>query len=821
MAYEDAPERTPPLAVTTINQARLPNTTSKPTAFSRRPQTSPGPRPADRESYLSSEVKRDSGFAPSLSTAGRASYAESHQESSGLARVPSLPTIQHQEVDQPLTGSLPGRSRFARRSGQENSTAMRSQSNSPPAVKRITSFKGIDTSIPTGDAFDEWMSDKVKFSNRGSLLFGGKRMAELLQSQPEESGSQYGSAVGKEGETPKVLHGGEDVIEARGTVAAEKPPPVPAKDEGRVALDPDQSPPTPRRLVAGRRKPSVQMLQAAIQGGRVLSAEEISFSLKVRSMYEFGDEKAADWTTNPLNSKTQAPPDLSRGSAGIPDVSIDGTLAAKGTSRSPIGEHPALRSPTSAQFSKIYDRQPHELAGGIEDWEDVEGQDVDRYGFINAKRTASAASEPISRDGPHRVATALRLEASQPRGHRKLNRGPSVSRSSRSLPPRKSRRNSGNGTISSAHSTQSNGRSLNKRPLFRSKDQKITEDAGDMLHPPPGFEDVKDEDSRDAVRLRRREREREDKWQSMAQACGQAKKGQLVHYTFNADDPKLIERVWKGIPDRWRASAWHSFLTTSAKRRGDHAPDEVLAVTFHELQEESCADDVQIDVDVPRTISMHIMFRRRYRGGQRLLFRVLHAVSLYFPDTGYVQGMASLAATLLCYYDEERAFIMMVRLWQLRGLDQLFQTGFAGLMAALNDFEKEWLRTGEVANKLQELGITSMTYGTRWYLTLFNLSIPFPAQLRVWDVFMLLGDAMPGVCAEKGEEDSFGGADLDVLHATSAALIDATRDIVLDADFENVMKVLTSFIPIKDEDLLMRVTKAEYKMRKKRAGVKI
>ena len=45
---------------------------------------------------------------------------------------------------------------------------------------------------------------------------------------------------------------------------------------------------------------------------------------------------------------------------------------------------------------------------------------------------------------------------------------------------------------------------------------------------------------------------------------------------------------------------------------------------------------------------------RRYRGGQRLLFRVLHAVALYYSDIGYVQGMASLGATLLCYFDGRR-----------------------------------------------------------------------------------------------------------------------------------------------------------------------
>lgn len=111
------------------------------------------------------------------------------------------------------------------------------------------------------------------------------------------------------------------------------------------------------------------------------------------------------------------------------------------------------------------------------------------------------------------------------------------------------------------------------------------------------------------------------------------------------------------------------------------------------------------------------------------------------------------------------------------------------------------------------MGITSTAYGTRWYLTLFNYSLPFPAQLRVWDVFMLLGDDSHS-CSPS---PTFSG-DLDVLHATSAALIDATREILLDSDFENAMKVLTSWIPIKDEDLLMKVAKAEYKLRKKRGN---
>lgn len=78
---------------------------------------------------------------------------------------------------------------------------------------------------------------------------------------------------------------------------------------------------------------------------------------------------------------------------------------------------------------------------------------------------------------------------------------------------------------------------------------------------------------------------------------------------------------------------------------------------------------------------------------------------------------------------------------------------------------------------------------------------------------MLLGDSDPTV--PKTQDRPFAGG-LDVLHATSAALIDGTREILMDSDFENAMKVLTSWIPVKDEELLMKVTKAEWKLKRGR-----
>ena len=228
------------------------------------------------------------------------------------------------------------------------------------------------------------------------------------------------------------------------------------------------------------------------------------------------------------------------------------------------------------------------------------------------------------------------------------------------------------------------------------------DEAGDMLTLPPGLADIAEdqEGGKAAEGMKKKEWDRAEKWRKMAKVVKTGKDGEGMEFEFDARNPKLIERTWKGIPDRWRAAAWHSFLTTSAKKRKDSATDDEIIDAFHRLQHQSSADDVQIDIDVPRTINSHIMFRRRYRGGQRLLFRVLHALSLYFPDTGYVQGMASLAATLLCYYDEEKTFVMLARMWTLRGLDKLYEAGFLGLMAALDEFQERWLNGDGVAAKL-------------------------------------------------------------------------------------------------------------------------
>lgn len=56
------------------------------------------------------------------------------------------------------------------------------------------------------------------------------------------------------------------------------------------------------------------------------------------------------------------------------------------------------RSPSTGKLG-------HELAGGIEDWEDIDGGDVDRYGFIMLRKATEDRSSTPELRPPQRVST--------------------------------------------------------------------------------------------------------------------------------------------------------------------------------------------------------------------------------------------------------------------------------------------------------------------------------------------------------------------------------------------------------------------------------
>ncbi|KAI0726919.1 RabGAP/TBC [Fomitopsis betulina] len=237
---------------------------------------------------------------------------------------------------------------------------------------------------------------------------------------------------------------------------------------------------------------------------------------------------------------------------------------------------------------------------------------------------------------------------------------------------------------------------------------------------------------------------------------------------------KLRARTFKGIPDCWRSAAWDTLLCRFS--RHGKVETRQLSQEYRDGLDRPSTYDVQIDLDVPG----------RLAGTQRSLFHVLHSFSLRCETCGYCQGMGPLAATLLCYFEPERVYASLVRLHDAYQMHTIFSPGFPGLLEAIYVQERimeQLLPPVYAAFKKHMISTTS--YATKWYITLFANSVPFQTQLRLWDAFLLEGH--------------------DIFVVVAVAIVWVYRDHITSASasFETVLSLLSSFFVPEDENALL------------------
>jgi USP6 N-terminal-like protein len=111
-----------------------------------------------------------------------------------------------------------------------------------------------------------------------------------------------------------------------------------------------------------------------------------------------------------------------------------------------------------------------------------------------------------------------------------------------------------------------------------------------------------------------KESARIEKWGRMLQPGARDTGSNVQSWSIvSAKEHKLRARVYKGVPDRWRAATWEILMSRLA--RTDVRAVEGMMRDYRAGLEKPSSFDVQIDLDVPRTISGHVMFRTRYGTG--------------------------------------------------------------------------------------------------------------------------------------------------------------------------------------------------------------
>lgn len=188
---------------------------------------------------------------------------------------------------------------------------------------------------------------------------------------------------------------------------------------------------------------------------------------------------------------------------------------------------------------------------------------------------------------------------------------------------------------------------------------------------------------------------------------------------------KLVNRVFKGIPNSMRPTAWYKLLDIDAQKKAQSGVYEKMK----NLARKYSLDLRQIDLDINRTFRNNTMFKKRYCQKQAQLFNVLAAYSIYNTEVGYCQGMSGITALLLMYLaDEESTFWALSELManSKYSMHGMFKRDFPKLTRFSNKHDQiVQTMLPKLFKKLKKSNITSLLYTTKWFLQCYLDTVSF------------------------------------------------------------------------------------------------
>ncbi|OQR95905.1 hypothetical protein THRCLA_07471, partial [Thraustotheca clavata] len=234
---------------------------------------------------------------------------------------------------------------------------------------------------------------------------------------------------------------------------------------------------------------------------------------------------------------------------------------------------------------------------------------------------------------------------------------------------------------------------------------------------------------------------------------------------------KQCRRLRDGIPAQLRASWW---INLAWKDQTLVSHDS--SIFFHELLEDQCniiphlahtGVEGEIRRDLFRTFPQEVYFdASTTQPGHIQLANILMALSKYFPDIGYCQGMNYVVGKLLLlwYQDyqqqqltldhEEEIFWVVAGIIKNHQLHSLWAPSMPGYLQLFDLFTNETTRLRkhifalqklmaqflpQLASHLRQIGMHAGYFATQWFATLFSRVLSLDAFATVWNLFLVDG----------------------------------------------------------------------------------
>ena len=211
----------------------------------------------------------------------------------------------------------------------------------------------------------------------------------------------------------------------------------------------------------------------------------------------------------------------------------------------------------------------------------------------------------------------------------------------------------------------------------------------------------------------------------------------------------------KGIPPAWRGAAWFHYANGDKYiARHPQFYNNAVILSDQRLPE---SEKESIERDLHRTFPDNVRFKPEPGTPDKedtelltALRRVLRAFALEHPAIGYCQSLNFIAALLLLFLSEEKAFWMLhiITTLYLPGTHEISLEGanvdlWVLAVALKNNHPAVWAKVGgkgltDDDGKKSRLPPISLCT-TSWFMGLFIGTLPIESVLRVWDVLFYDG----------------------------------------------------------------------------------